>query len=75
MHLSFSAMSVRVWYDVWCDGPGCSAWSDLGGGRTRSLARAMAKRYGWTRKGGQDFCPKCTRFGISGTVGSEDANA
>src|SRR4051812_8031512 len=61
-----SVVTVRAYYDVWCDGPGpdgggCLSWAD----QATSLlsvrdARKRAKRDGWVHKRGVgDLCPDC----------------
>lgn len=63
-------MSIRAYYDVWCDGVGdgiepgdCGQWAE--GATTieyegRSVARRRARRAGWTyRRGIGDLCPRC----------------
>lgn len=63
-------MSVRAYYDVWCDGIGdgeepgdCGNWAE---GATameyegKRMAVKRAKREGWKRtKDGRDLCPRC----------------
>lgn len=53
-------MAFRRFAQLTCDTDGCFGvvegnWEE----RSSKLQRAQAKRDGWTRVGGKDFCPKC----------------
>jgi hypothetical protein len=49
--------------EIKCDADGCSQWeSSLHG--TQALARRMFSRIGWRRRGGKDYCPRCSRKGF-----------
>lgn len=66
-------MSVRAYFDTWCDvqGERCKDWAEGGTGDSFTEARANAKRLGWknttlrTADGGMirgaDVCPECQK--------------
>lgn len=49
-------MSLSRYVTVFCDTPECSLWA--GQEETAAAARRVAKRAGWTRRDGRDYCPK-----------------
>lgn len=61
-------MSVRSYFDVWCDGPdpeGCPRGDWCVGATADSAreARAGAKQLGWVyRSGVGDLCPRCQKI-------------
>jgi hypothetical protein len=53
-------MSVRAYYDVWCDGEDCDHWAEWATSYTLKAARQRAVEGGWTYKRGVgDLCPDC----------------
>jgi hypothetical protein len=60
-------VTVRPYYDVWCDGPGrdgdgCIKWNTEATGDTQSEARKRSLATGWIYKRGVgDLCPECQR--------------
>lgn len=61
-------MSVRAYWDTWCDGPGpdgngCLQWADEATSLDSARdARRRAKAWGWIfRRGVGDLCPDCQK--------------
>lgn len=49
-------MSVRCYWDTWCDNDECLQWCQGGTGDSKKEARDNAKRIGWLRLGAKDLC-------------------
>lgn len=57
-------MSITISTDVFCDGfEDCSQWIEgtTGPRSDAKAARKNAKRYGWKRVRGKDYCPDCQK--------------
>lgn len=50
--------------DLFCDADPCGQWADVNEqrGDTASDLRQAARRIGWTRRDGKDYCPKHSEF-------------
>lgn len=56
-------VSITVTTDVFCDGPDCADWvhGTTGTRPNAAEARSNARRYGWKRIDGKDYCPDCAK--------------